>query len=150
MRSSSCGSRIDYNFRTISDLNGLQVLFPQGWVEHIHPEGNIYYHNPQIRVVTNNDPRSDGAAAIFDHVLQVIWGKLPPDSKLERFEAFINLPNGSRFAPERVVEYYVVDYDHRSIFWIEDVDILTSLAGSGSSLEPFESIRHLRMLRFSR
>ncbi|KIO23739.1 hypothetical protein M407DRAFT_26802 [Tulasnella calospora MUT 4182] len=43
-----------------------------------------------------------------------------------------------------VVEYYLVDYNSRSIFWVENIDILTNLGGIGSSVEPFESTRHLR------
>lgn len=117
---------------------------PQGWVEYVHPEGNLYYHNTQAGIVTNADPRQHGVTAAFNNALEKIHYQLSAsESKLDPFEIYLGIPDGSAFE-KGSVEYYMVDYDHRSIFWVEDVDILTDLQGSASVLDQFESTDHLR------
>ncbi|KIO30638.1 hypothetical protein M407DRAFT_20354 [Tulasnella calospora MUT 4182] len=118
---------------------------PRDWVEYVHPEGNIYYSNIQAGIVTNIDPRRDGVTADFNDAIEKIQSRLPTsDSKPDTFEVYLGIPDGLPLS-QGTLEYYVVDYDHRSIFWIEDVDILTDLVGSPMMLDRFESRGHLRL-----
>ncbi|KAG9044934.1 hypothetical protein FS837_007295 [Tulasnella sp. UAMH 9824] len=122
-----------------------RVPFPQDWVEYIHPEGNTYYYNAPAGVVTNTDPRRDGVTADFTNALENIHHRLSTfESKSDNFEVYLGIPDGSALE-KGVVEYYVVDYGHRSIFWVEDVDISTDLSGPASVLDQFESTDHLRL-----
>lgn len=121
-----------------------EVPLPEDWVEHVHPEGSTYFQNPNIRVVSNTDPRRTGVNVILNNAAERIRSQLPRDQKPDGPEVYLNVSDASRLGPECIVEYYLVDYKSRSIFWVENIDILTNLGGIGSSVEPFESTRHLR------
>lgn len=123
------------------------VPLPKGWVEYLHPEGNVYYHQPTAGIVSDTDPRKIGVSAALNNAFESIRSRLPQDAKPDDFEVYLNIPDAPRLISDGVVEYYLVDYNSRSIFWVENVNILTDLVGNGSSVEPFESMRHLRMLK---
>ncbi|KAG8951172.1 hypothetical protein FRC04_006653 [Tulasnella sp. 424] len=121
-----------------------EIPLPSGWVEHLHPEGNVYYQHAKTGIVSDTDPRRAGVAVILEKALETIRSRLPPDTKADNPEVYLNIPDLSRLGPVGSIKYYLVDYDSRSIFWVEDLDILTDLANSGSVVEPFQSTRHLR------
>ncbi|KAG8915927.1 hypothetical protein FRC00_006508, partial [Tulasnella sp. 408] len=80
---------------------------------------------------------------ILNHAVERIRSQLR-DQKPDGPEVYLNVSDASRLGSEWIVEYYLVDYNSRSIFWIENIDILANFGGIGSSVEPFESTRHLR------
>ncbi|KAG8902616.1 hypothetical protein FRC00_008708 [Tulasnella sp. 408] len=119
--------------------------FPQDWVKCVHPEGNTYYYSARVGTVTNTDPRRDEVTADFNNALEQIHHRLSTsESKPDTFEVYLGIPDGSALE-KGAVEYYMVDYDQRSIFWVEDVDISTDLSGPASVLDQFESTDHLRL-----
>lgn len=118
---------------------------PKDWVEYLHPEGNVYYHHPKARIVSDTDPRRVRVTAVLNDALESIRSRLPKAAKPDDFEVYLNIPDALGLVSDGVVEYYLVDYNSKSIFWVENVNILTDLVGNGSSVEPFESMLHLRM-----
>ncbi|KAG8914927.1 hypothetical protein FRC00_009595 [Tulasnella sp. 408] len=116
-----------------------------GWEAYVHPEGNIYYGNPQTRVVSDTDPRQNGVLAAFNAAMETVRNQLSDASKSGNIEVFLIPTDMSTTSPELVIEYYVVDYDHRSIFWVEDVEIVKDLFGSAR----IDSMEHLRKSRIS-
>ncbi|KAG8915950.1 hypothetical protein FRC00_004092 [Tulasnella sp. 408] len=126
--------------RTTSIPDGAPL--PHGWGNYVHPEGNTYYYNPETRVVSDTDPRRYGVIALFSTALERIHDQLSRHVEAGSFEVYLSLSDRSTPVPEGVVEYYVVDYKHRSIFWVDDVNIATDLAGS---VDQFESMEQLRL-----
>ncbi|EIN10571.1 hypothetical protein PUNSTDRAFT_142552 [Punctularia strigosozonata HHB-11173 SS5] len=55
----NCTSRMDTSFSTAVSTAFLKApnVVPEGWVVHAHPEGWIYFHNPNLGVVTEEDLR---------------------------------------------------------------------------------------------
>ncbi|KAG8970970.1 hypothetical protein FRC05_011644 [Tulasnella sp. 425] len=121
-----------------------EIPLPSSWVEHLHPEGNVYYQHAKARLVSDTDPRQAGVAVILNNALETIRSRLPRHAETNSPEVYLNIPDPAQRGPFEVVKYYLVDYGSRSIFWVEDLNILTDLANSGSLVEPFESTRHLR------
>ncbi|KIO30642.1 hypothetical protein M407DRAFT_20357 [Tulasnella calospora MUT 4182] len=126
-------------FVSVSD----DAPIPRDWVQYLHPEGNVYYHHPEAGIVSDTDPRRIGVSAVLNNALEKIRSRLPQDTKLNDFEVYLNITDASRLGSDGGVEYYLVDYNSRSISWVDDLDILTGPIGSGSVVEPFESTRHL-------
>ncbi|KAG9014195.1 hypothetical protein FRB90_005532, partial [Tulasnella sp. 427] len=118
------------------------VPLPQPWVEYVHPEGNIYYYNRSVRLLTNADPRRSGLTATFEKALEQISGRLQGDSKPDDYEIYFDHPESSASSSTEVIRYYVVNYDQKSIFWVEPVDVLTDLLG----LDSFESLKQLQLV----
>ncbi|KIO27325.1 hypothetical protein M407DRAFT_23499 [Tulasnella calospora MUT 4182] len=122
-----------------------EVPLPNDWVEYLHPEGNLYYYNHKAGIVSNTDLRRIGVSAVLNNAFERIQSQLLQDAKPDNLEVYLNIVDASRLGSDGAVEYYLIDYNSRSIFWVEDLDILTDLVGSGSLVEPFESMRHLRL-----
>ncbi|KAJ7904382.1 hypothetical protein B0H14DRAFT_2662592 [Mycena olivaceomarginata] len=43
---------------------------PEGWLLHVHPQGWIYFTNPSLKIVTDQDIRSQEVHGILDNVTQ--------------------------------------------------------------------------------
>ncbi|KAG9014423.1 hypothetical protein FRB90_005292, partial [Tulasnella sp. 427] len=118
------------------------VPLPQPWVEYVHPEGNVYYYSPSVRLLTNADPRRSGLTALFEVALEQISERLHVDSKPKDYEIYFDHPESLASSSAAIIRYYVVNYDHKSIFWVEPVDVLTDLPG----LDAFESLKQLQLV----
>ncbi|KAG8915948.1 hypothetical protein FRC00_004090 [Tulasnella sp. 408] len=129
--------------KTTSTPDGAPL--PQGWIKYLHPEGNTYYHSPETNVVSDTDPRENGVIALFNAALKKIHDQLSRNLKAGGFEVYLSVSDSLTRVLEGVVEYYVVDYEHRSIFWVDDVNIMTDLAGSVGTVDRFESMEQLHL-----
>ncbi|KAG9044935.1 hypothetical protein FS837_007296 [Tulasnella sp. UAMH 9824] len=96
-------------------------------------------------IVSNTDPRRIGVSTMLNNAFERIQSRLPHDATPDNVQVYLNIPDPSLLGSDGAVEYYLIDYNSKSIFWAENVDILTDLAGSGSIVEPFESMPHLRL-----
>ena len=103
---------------------------PEGWVEHIHLEGKLYYvrdESNQIQgvpsaftIVTDADPRNKRNLRGLEHVhLQVVEAVRNRDMRLpEKVQLFIEIyPEQDDWG--HVGGYYLADLDNQSIFWYE-------------------------------
>jgi hypothetical protein len=106
---------------------------PEGWVEHTHLEGKLYYvrdaSNPiqgapfTLTIVTDSNPRDErnfrGLESLHRQVVEAIQEQniqLP-----KRVQLFIELyPKGDGWS--HVGGYYLADLDNQSLFWVEDID----------------------------
>ncbi|KIO23735.1 hypothetical protein M407DRAFT_26798 [Tulasnella calospora MUT 4182] len=111
----------------------------------IIPRATHIYFNPETSVVSDTDPRRNGVTALFSTAPQKLHDQLLHDLKAVGVEVFLRVSDSSTGLPEGAVEYYVVDYEHRSIFWIKEVNIVTDFAGSAGIVDRFESKEHLRL-----
>lgn len=77
-----------------ADADGFCMVsptIPYPWRQHEHPNGDIYYHNPQLRLITPEDIRNQDILEYImdarDDYLQCLDGdpnrdNLPPDYEL--------------------------------------------------------------------
>ncbi|KAJ6509911.1 hypothetical protein C8R47DRAFT_1095861 [Mycena vitilis] len=54
-----------------STLVSENTPLPQGWSLHVHPQGWIYFSNPSLKIVTDQDIRLPGIYAILDKAAQI-------------------------------------------------------------------------------
>ncbi|KAF9461552.1 hypothetical protein BDZ94DRAFT_1263376 [Collybia nuda] len=114
-----------------------QKVLPEGWVEHIHPEGRPTFYNEEKRIITES--------WILDREIY----KYLTDSFL-LLEDFVrargyNFPQDCHLVldvEEKMDEidhywcgYYYVSHSTRSIFWLEKMDISLFFAAAGAEVE---------------
>ncbi|KAG9014794.1 hypothetical protein FRB90_005171 [Tulasnella sp. 427] len=121
------------------------AALPEGWTELIHPEGSVYYVNDQHSIISNTNPRLPGALSTFTAAISEIKAKIPPESNSQAIEIYLNISSYLKLPAKVCVEYYLVDYDNKTIFWIEEVDTRTAFAGANVVFGQFESMKHLRL-----
>lgn len=102
--------------RTFTDDHPAGPL-PDGWAEHIHPEGDTYWYQSGKGLMTSLDPRD---ARVNDCLVRASDEILPVPSSQSDTEIFIDLDFSN---PARVtVLYYMVNHRSRQIFWKSDID----------------------------
>ncbi|KAG8990637.1 hypothetical protein FRB90_001689 [Tulasnella sp. 427] len=121
------------------------AALPEGWTELIHPEGSVYYVNVQHSVISNTNPRLQGALSTFTAAINKIKAKIPTGSNSQAIEIYLNIFDHLKLPAQVSVEYYLVDYENKTIFWIEEVDTRTAFAGANVVFGQFESMKHLRL-----
>lgn len=98
-----------------------------GWIRHVHPEGLVYFQNPEKQILTPNDPRDPHVESLFD----VAWQRVVDLGVLIEIASTDIYLNLSLLTGE--VEYYLADHHLRVPFWVEPVDVRTlGLAPYGS------------------
>ncbi|KAI0356096.1 hypothetical protein OH77DRAFT_1401749 [Trametes cingulata] len=101
---------------------------PEEWMPCIHPEGRLYFYHPAKRIYTDADVRHHKIRAILqafeERLLDMIHDQnvvLPPDYELVLYLEERKLSGGYNWL------YYYVDPSTRSLFWIEEFDIIDEL-----------------------
>ena len=105
---------------------------PEGWVEHTHLEGKLYYIRDEsnaiqdspftLTIVTDSDPRNTRNLRGLENVhRQVVEAIKDQDMRLpKRVQLFIEIyPERDDWS--RVGGYYLADLDNQSIFWYESL-----------------------------
>ncbi|KAG8915953.1 hypothetical protein FRC00_004095 [Tulasnella sp. 408] len=121
--------------RSTSDwLPGL----PRDWEQHTHPEGGNYFFHPGKRILTPVDPRQrrnlDRLLLAFADIEPI----LPSNALGDNFHIVLGFDE-EQFE-RQVVQYYLVDYDFRIVFWVHPIDI------RGLCLQPYTSLACLRSI----
>ena len=105
-------------------------MLPEGWVEHTHLEGKLYYVRDEanaiqgapftLTIVPDSDPRNTRNLRGLENVhLQVVEAIRDQDMRLPiRVQLFIEIyPEQDVWS--HVGGYYLADLDNQSIFWYE-------------------------------
>jgi hypothetical protein len=112
---------------------------PEGWVEHTHLEGKLYYVRDgsnaiqgapfTLTIITDSDPRNNRNLRGLENVhRQVVDAIKDQDIRLpDKVQLFIE------FYPEQdywghVGGYYLADFDNQSIFWYDPLCNIHRLA----------------------
>lgn len=133
---------------------------PPGWGKHMHPDGNLYYHNHDLQLITDVNV-SDHAMLL--NVLQAFtmfsqrmenlpMEKVAPELRAYptaegwhcgtgHWELFLerNPKNPGEF------RYYVADWKEECLFWVEDVPV-KPLTTSALELDSAAAYEHLRVM----
>ncbi|KAJ3491302.1 hypothetical protein NLI96_g802 [Meripilus lineatus] len=109
---------------------------PHGWIACVHPEGSLYYYKENQRVYTDAnvcDTVILREVECFLHALEKYaeeeFIKIPPKSELV---IELTKPDGGE---DLVWEYYYVNPESRTLFWLHDFDVtwwLSELIGETS------------------
>ncbi|KIO23726.1 hypothetical protein M407DRAFT_26794 [Tulasnella calospora MUT 4182] len=95
--------------------NDQQPLDP--WVKITHPDGDIYFYDPQNRVFTWTDPRDPDNAATLENATQQLRQQLTPAHFPNDAISVIGFTNEMRQGS--IVGYYLVHNGLKVIGWIE-------------------------------
>lgn len=105
----------------------------------MHPEGNKYYWQERLKIVSSNDANQSGYDSIFRHARNVIEDLArAQNANIEDAEVFFSALGADGNAVD--VDYYLVDHAKRVPFWLHEADVEQELSGVG----PYESNDHLR------
>lgn len=105
---------------------------PRDWYQYTHPEGCNYFFHPSKRILTPVDPR---VRRNLDRLLLAftdIEPKLPGNAQGGNFHIVLGFTE-EQFE-RQIVQYYLVDYDFRIVFWVHPVDV------RGLGLQPYTSL----------
>ncbi|KZV89129.1 hypothetical protein EXIGLDRAFT_838689 [Exidia glandulosa HHB12029] len=102
-----------------------------GWDRHVHPEGNPYYYNHTLQIVTSCDIIDDDVnacvkAAVAELKTRILVHLMPQDSKLHDVAGEWHCGNQEwelalEICPRtHQCRYYIADWKKRSIFWVEE------------------------------
>ncbi|KAI0366828.1 hypothetical protein BV20DRAFT_951560 [Pilatotrama ljubarskyi] len=101
---------------------------PEDWTSCVHPEGRLYFYHPDKRMYTDADVRDRKLRAILqafeETLLDIIHDQnivLPPDYEVVLYLEERTVSGGYNWL------YYYVDPNTRSLFWLEEFDIIDEL-----------------------
>ncbi|KAF9458542.1 hypothetical protein BDZ94DRAFT_1301128 [Collybia nuda] len=114
-----------------------QKVLPEGWVEHIHPEGRPTFYNEEKRIITESwildreiyKCLTDSFLLLEDFVRGRGY-KFPQD-----FHLVLDVEEKMDETDQYWCGYYYVSHSTRSIFWLEKMDISTFFAAAGTEVE---------------
>lgn len=87
---------------------------PQGWSLKITPEGDVYFWNSGLRIVTPTDVTIPDFHAQLIQGYETLKTLLDTDgSTLLDYELYLNLSS------KGTMDYYFVDRTGRQLFWLE-------------------------------
>lgn len=105
----------------------------------MHPEGNKYYWQESLKIVSSNDANQSDYDSIFRYARNVIEDLArAQNANIQDAEAFFSTVGADGNAVD--IDYYMVDHDKRVPFWLHPADVEQELLGVG----PYESDDHLR------
>ncbi|THH34079.1 hypothetical protein EUX98_g107 [Antrodiella citrinella] len=109
-------------------------LVPQGWVQHIHPEGSVYYVNTDLNVVTDASICNVTVFRKIRAALVTVFFSLQNAKALPKdHEIYIHATSDSD-----ICHYYMIDHDNCVEFWLQ------GHASSELCLPPAVSVSHLK------
>ncbi|KAI0642660.1 hypothetical protein C8Q79DRAFT_1013332 [Trametes meyenii] len=101
---------------------------PPDWVSCAHPEGRLYFYHPIKRIYTDADVRDHTILAILEaferrlcSIIQDNELALPNDYELVLYLEERKISGGYNWL------YYYVDHATRSLFWLEELNIIEML-----------------------
>ncbi|TDL18711.1 hypothetical protein BD410DRAFT_806272 [Rickenella mellea] len=96
------------------------IALPPNWSSHIQSEGQLYFYNRTTRIVTEANLHDLSTlecicrwSLVLEHMVRARKIHLP-----EQFEIFLELEEGGGDG----CNYYLVDHEARTEFWLEDVN----------------------------
>lgn len=123
---------------TVGSRRDWRPRLPRDWYQYTHPEGCNYFFHPSKRILTPVDPR---VRRNLDRLLLAftdIEPKLPGNAQGGNFHIVLGFTE-EQFE-RQIVQYYLVDYDFRIVFWVHPVDV------RGLGLQPYTSLACLRSM----
>ncbi|KZS95016.1 hypothetical protein SISNIDRAFT_464691 [Sistotremastrum niveocremeum HHB9708] len=114
---------------------------PEGWRRQCHPEGQSYWHQPRLRVMTNADmsnPETAQAIVRWAHQIEIVLRARNLSSR-SKIELVLEPEEGNN-----TCGYYFADHTRHSIFWLSAT--ATDTVGLPPSLPPSTSFTHLELV----
>ncbi|KAG9014194.1 hypothetical protein FRB90_005531 [Tulasnella sp. 427] len=110
-----------------------------GWQDYLHPDGNYYYWNKDIKVATYNNPLQENVDT-FIRTAKTRVEELArtQNADIASAESYFLVTAVRGNTAE--IDYYMIDHDGGIPFWVEEANIEDTLR----DLELHESEDHLR------
>jgi hypothetical protein len=85
----------------------------------VHPEGNPFFYNKELRLVTDNNVRDAAILSLLEAACANVHRQRQDDAtKLPYADLYLRLQHGN------VADYYFVDHINRNLFWLHDISSL--------------------------
>ncbi|KIO15688.1 hypothetical protein M407DRAFT_34723 [Tulasnella calospora MUT 4182] len=124
----------------VRDSPSSETAIESQWTTFTHPEGNKYYWQERLKVVSLSDPNQANYDTIFRHAKNIIEDLArAQNADIQDAEVFFSVAGGDGNAVD--IGYYMIDHDKRVPFWLHVADVDQELLGIG----PYESKDHLHL-----